>query len=161
MGGSFGGYLALLIQGKNDLHIQPKCAISINAPTDIVQLAKESSIPFDETDGVYYFGTSEQLASAENAIPSPINSQTFIGKKVLLIHSKLDRVVNISHSENFYEKYSSSNQIKYVTLENESHNIGIWFNKLIVYREIEKFLSKNVGGSDNGFDYYYLGRFFY
>ncbi len=157
MGGSYGGYLSLLLP---DLDNRFACSVAINPVTDLSNLVSRDKNDFGEKEFETHFWSSQYHANdpaADYDTWSPIKQNNYkTDYKILLIHAEDDRRVPIEQSEKFYRKFKSSNEIKFITLANESHGIGFWTNRLRILRESEKFLAKCLGGPKGGFDYYSL-----
>lgn len=153
MGGSYGGYLALLMPSLDNRFA---CSIALNSVTNLSAL----SVHFKQKygDEVFinsfinkYHGNGE-LSTYKDW--SPINQANYRDNKILLIHAENDHRVPIEQSTEFYKRFKSTNSIRFVTLANESHGLGFWTSRLRVHRESEKFLAQCLGGPQGGFDYY-------
>ncbi len=153
MGYSYGGYLSLLMPS---LDSRFACSIAMNPVTDLYRMAifdkeKFGEEVFNRSPIARYHGID---LNPNYKKWSPINQTDYSDNKILLIHAEDDRRVPIEQSEKFYRKFKSSNEIKFITLANESHGIGFWTNRLRILRESEKFLGQCLGGAKGGFDYY-------
>lgn len=155
MGASYGGYLSLLLP---DLDNRFACSIAINPVTDLSNLVARDKNDFGEKEFETHFWSSQYYGNgpaADYDSWSPIKRNNYkTDYKILLIHAEDDRRIPIEQSESFYRKFKSSNEIKFITLANESHGVGFWTNRLRILRESEKFLGQCLGGAKGGFDYY-------
>jgi dipeptidyl aminopeptidase/acylaminoacyl peptidase len=155
MGASYGGYLSLLL---TDLDNRFACSIAINPVTDLSNLVARDKNDFGEKEFETHFWSSQYYGNgpaADYDSWSPIKRNNYkTDYKILLIHAEDDRRIPIEQSESFYRKFKSSNEIKFITLANESHGVGFWTNRLRILRESEKFLGQCLGGAKGGFDYY-------
>jgi len=153
MGYSYGGYLSLLMPSLDNRFA---CSVAVNAASDASKLITEDKNNFGEEVFIRYFSRSYYHGYSNieyHNTWSPIK-HNYAGYKMLLVHAEFDRRIPIEQSENFYRKFKSSNEIKFITLANESHGVGFWTNRLRILRESEKFLGQCLGGAKGGFDYY-------
>jgi dipeptidyl aminopeptidase/acylaminoacyl peptidase len=153
MGGSYGGYLSLLMPS---LDSRFACSIAINSVTDLYRMAifdreKYDEESFSRTTLAKYHG--DDLNSNYESW-SPINQTDYKRNAVLMVHAEDDRTVPIEQSTEFYKKFKSTNSIRFITLANESHGLQRWTSRLRILRESEKFLAQCLGGPKGGFDYY-------
>lgn len=151
MGGSYGGYLSLLMPGLDNRFA---CSIAINPATDLSNLEAHFKQKYGEEELSRSFVNKYHGESPTYKDWSPINQSNYRDNKILLIHAENDHRVPIEQSTEFYKKFKSTNSIRFVTLANESHGLGFWTSHLRVLRESEKFLAQCLGGPQGGFDYY-------
>jgi dipeptidyl aminopeptidase/acylaminoacyl peptidase len=153
MGYSYGGYLSLLMPSLDNRFA---CSVAVNAASDASKLITEDKNNFGVEEFTRYFSRSHYHGHSNMEYHntwSPIEHD-YAGYKMLLVHAEFDRRIPIEQSEKFYRKFRSSNEIKFVTLANESHGVEFWTSRLRILRESEKFLGQCLGGAKGGFDYY-------
>lgn len=139
MGGSYGGYSALNgIAREPDLY---KCAVSFAGIGDMRLFQREAS-RFTNEDIIMKF-IKNQNHSLEDV--SPVHNMKKIKTPVLLMHGTLDTRVSFKQGKSFYKKMKAAGKdIKFVKLEDETHDLELEKNKLIFLKEVDKFLKKHL-----------------
>ncbi|WP_435276535.1 alpha/beta fold hydrolase [Psychrobium sp. nBUS_13] len=155
LGGSYGGYLALLASQSERF----QCIVSINGVYDLKDITVVNSKAANNVLSRYY-GSMTNIKNGKFDDFSPIKFNDYKDNSYLLIQGKYDKKIPFESAIRFYELVKDTNDVNY-TLLNDGHNIKKWYNTLTTYRDIETHLSHCIGGIDAGFDYYLLAKPFY
>jgi dienelactone hydrolase len=141
-GSGFGGYAALLGAARNsDLY---KCSISLGGFSDLEMLR----------DNVALLGRSEeaymldQIGSdgAKLTLHSPAQQAAGIAIPVLLIHGDMDWQVQIDQSKRMESALKKNRKDhKAVYIKGAGHEFERKSDRMIVLKEVEEFLQKNLG----------------
>ncbi|MCK5574940.1 MAG: S9 family peptidase, partial [Sphingomonadales bacterium] len=138
VGASYGGYAALMgVVKEPDLY---KCAASINGVTDIPRMMSNAK--------KYIGGTAmtQHVNKDGRREISPARRAKEIKAKVLLIHAKDDRTVNIKQSEVMKKALKKAkNKARYVELEGGGHSMQTETSRTTMLTELEAFLKENIG----------------
>lgn len=148
VGGSFGGYAALMgIVKTPDLY---RCAISINGVSDVLDIAKEDEKLFrrdKETLELLQHRIGDPSKDKERLIrQSPITHVEKAGAPVLLIAGTEDQRVTYAQSRSMVNALKKANkEVEYLEVDGAGHGI---FNRRqhaeLVYREVVTFLGKHL-----------------
>ncbi|MDO6774484.1 prolyl oligopeptidase family serine peptidase [Shewanella sp. 3_MG-2023] len=139
VGASYGGYAAMMAAAKTPELYQ--CVISFAGVADVEDLVKLSR-----------FYTSHEMTKKvlgddydDLYERSPIYHADKINVPILLIHGDNDKVVQVSQSRDMYRKLTSlDKQVEYVEIDNANHNLSNNQHRLMTFKAIDKFLSKNL-----------------
>ncbi|MEZ9369999.1 alpha/beta hydrolase family protein [Shewanella sp. 10N.286.51.B2] len=139
VGASYGGYAAMMAAAKTPELYQ--CVISFAGVSDVEDLVKLSR-----------FYTSHEMTKKvlgddydDLYERSPIYHADKINVPILLIHGDNDKVVQVSQSRDMYRKLSSlDKQVEYVEIDNANHYLSNNQHRLMTFRAIDNFLSKNL-----------------
>ena len=138
VGGSYGGYAALMGVAKSDLY---KCAVSFAGVTDLGLLVKES--------WRYNTGkmTREMIGTERSKLikTSPVNLAHQIHVPVLLVQGEDDSRVTLEHGTRMDSalRRAGANHI-YIQQKNSDHFLSLAKNRLEFFKAMEKFLSENL-----------------
>ena len=144
MGGSFGGYSALM-----GLILEPevyKCGISIAGVSDWIELIKDKAEMFPESAGpnVAMFGHPTKDAAALKRI-SPVYMVDSIKAPILLIHGRDDPAVPFSQAKAMIRALKKAGKnYEFMSKYNEQHGLRSFKNRVEMYNRIEKFLQKHL-----------------
>nr|WP_269815615.1 prolyl oligopeptidase family serine peptidase [Parvularcula mediterranea] len=140
IGASYGGYAALMGAVKTpDLY---RCAVAINAVTDLPKILKDGKDYVGGTYGTRHIGRlwGDRKMLAEN---SPARRADDIKIPTLIIMSEEDRVVRPDHSEDMHRALKRAGKdTKLVTLPKGSHYLNVGTNRITMLREMDGFLSR-------------------
>ena len=139
VGASYGGYAAMMGAAMNpDLY---QCVISFAGVADVEDLVKLSR--FYTTHEL----TKKNLGDDYDELYeySPIRHADKINVPILLIHGDNDKVVQVSQSRDMYRKLDSlDKQVEYVEIDNANHYLSNNQHRLMTFKAIDAFLSKNL-----------------
>lgn len=160
VGGSFGGYAALMWSARAPGYF--RCAIASCGPTDYKAVI-DDYVLYGKNELPYMYAyagdpsTNEGLALLRNS--SPLYFTDSIICPVFLFYGKNDPLVNYaSQAEPFIKKLEKTNRnIRYFIAGNEGHGIVHSNNILRYRRHQEKFLAKWLGGKNAGLDLFEFG----
>lgn len=140
MGGSYGGYSALMGAVKTpDLY---RCAISINGVTDLPELYEEDSKFWGGSVWKESMGLEGEKAKAV----SPRHQADKIKIPVLLIVAKDDRRLNWRQSRAMHKAVGGKKRgNELVVLEEGGHGLVTESSRLASLRAVESFLEKHLG----------------
>ncbi|MFP4004649.1 MAG: alpha/beta hydrolase family protein [Alphaproteobacteria bacterium] len=143
MGGSYGGYAALMGAVKTPgLY---RCAISIAGVSDLLKMLrderKEIFIHYWERHIGDLRGDRDKLIAA-----SPARQAEKIRIPILLIHGEDDLVVPFEHSEEMAEALEDAGKPhRLMKLEGEDHFLTFGKTRITTLREAERFLARHLG----------------
>ena len=143
VGASYGGYAALT--GSFQSQDKFKCFVSIAGISDFTKLIRSETFfrgspKMNDIMIGNAFDDKEYLDSV-----SAINYADKIKRPILLIHGTYDTQVPHNQSELFYNKIKNSNDgVEYFELPKATHYFDEEGNRLIMFREIERFLAENL-----------------
>lgn len=155
MGGSYGGYLALLASKYQ----QNKCVVSINGVYDLYQTAltfQDNPVNFF----IRYYGGIDNIKLGKFDDYSPIKYSYYQNNHYMLVQSAYDSKVPLQTAVDFYDLIQVNNDVEFTVIK-DVHDINKWYNRLESYRNIEVFLRQCLGGGDGGLEYYLLAKPFY
>lgn len=148
MGGSYGGYATLAgLAFTPDLYA---CGVDIVGPSNIFTLLE--SIPaYWEAGRAFLYGmvgdpeTEEGRKRIEEA--SPLFHADQINKPLLIIQGANDpRVKKAEADQIVIALRDRGHDVSYILAEDEGHGFRKPINNMAMYAEIERFLSKHLGG---------------
>lgn len=137
LGGSYGGYAALMASAKQQETF--RCAASFAGVSDLEYIVKKAR------KFTNYKVVKKQIGDDRDRLEqnSPINFARDIDIPVLLIHGDKDRVVDVSHSRRMYKELTDyKKKVEYIELENGNHYLEIEANRLKTLEAMERFLNK-------------------
>ena len=144
MGGSFGGYSALMgLALEPDLY---RCGISIAGVTDWVELIKEKAEMFPQSYGynLSLVGDPKRDLPALNAI-SPVHLVDRIRAPVLIIHGRDDPAVPYTQARLLVSALEKAGKpYELMSKYNEQHGLRDFNNRVEMYRQVEAFLQKHL-----------------
>ena len=139
VGGSFGGYAALLGAVRNsDVY---KCAVSIAGVSDLIQL---------EDDGRRFTSGAlrrEQIGTDRDKLKadSPLRHADKATIPVLMVHGDEDSQVRVEHSEDMASALKrSKKQYKFVKIKAANHQLDRQSDRVTLLTELEAFLKSNL-----------------
>ena len=143
VGASYGGYAALT--GSFQSQDKFKCFVSVAGISDFTKLLRSEtffrgSAKMNKIMHGDAFEDKEYLDSV-----SAINYTDIIKRPILLIHGTFDTQVPHNQSSMFYNKIKNSNDsVEYFELPKATHYFDEQGNRLVMFREIERFLAENL-----------------
>jgi dipeptidyl aminopeptidase/acylaminoacyl peptidase len=139
VGGSFGGYAALLgVARAGDLY---RCAVAVAPVTDLQRLAATSRLYTDAHLRRAQIGSGRQHLRES----SPIQMVDAIDDPVLIVHGTDDGVVSVEHSRAMAKKLDKAGKdVIYVELEDGDHTLSSQPNRLEAMRQIDAFLATHL-----------------
>ncbi|MEL7030101.1 MAG: prolyl oligopeptidase family serine peptidase [Pseudomonadota bacterium] len=139
MGGSYGGYAALMGAVKTPDRYQ--CAISVNGVTDLPDFLRSMLNYVGGRFGTRFIGNLWKDRS-QLAARSPARNADQVNIPILLLHGEKDRVVPISQSNKMSRALKSAGKsVRYVKLEEGDHSISLYGNRVRFLQEVEAFLA--------------------
>ena len=138
MGGSYGGYAALMGAVKTPTLYQ--CAISFAGVSDLPELLKLERRFIGGTYATRFIGDlwKDRKMLQEN---SPAQRADAIQVPVLLMHGDTDTVVDIDQSERMAKALrKAGKQVEYHVFENGDHHLSLYENRLQYLTRMESFL---------------------
>lgn len=152
VGISYGGYAALMGLVKHNESYQ--CAVSINGPTDLLDLVRDDLEKFKHHKPFIKY-ISERYGDPSKdkeylIANSPYHQSKKIQKPTLIVAGELDYTVATRHSTRLANKIGSNHKgNKLLLLKDSGHNVFRYKkDKLKVYEEVTKFLQKNLPVSE-------------
>ena len=143
VGGSFGGYAALM--GGATTPQLYRCIVSVAGVTDLVDMATRSA---GYVNGSDVFGRMVGAAWGDRARlqeTSPVNLAVRFRAPVLLVQGTLDRSVPASQATAMAEALKAAGKdYRLVMLEGGDHNLSHAPHRLQFYRELEAFLAQQL-----------------
>ena len=139
MGGSFGGYMALLLHGRHSEYF--KAVVDIFGPSDLFSFI--NSVPeFWKPVMDQWVGNPER--DREKLIDfSPITHIDGMTKPMLVIQGANDPRVVKAESDQIVEALrQKGRQVDYIVLEDEGHGFTKKENEILVYRAIAEFFNQ-------------------
>lgn len=152
VGASYGGYAALV-----GLAFTPTvfaCGISINGLSDVGAFMEslESAPPLYQKQGIamwhLFIGNPKSAAGkALFAEKSPLTAAKRIEKPVLIIYGDKDGRVDPEHSERMISELKRLDKpVESLRLENEGHGISRTRHNIQMFKKMETFLARHMGG---------------
>jgi dipeptidyl aminopeptidase/acylaminoacyl peptidase len=141
MGGSYGGYAALMGVAKYSDTFA--CAISIAGVSDLNKLMIDER---SKGSANYYNHILIGDDYGERKASSPITYVKDINRPVFLAHGTEDGRVNYSQSVSMYNALKGEKKdVTFLKLKDETHNLEDVNNRIELFEAIEKFLEKHIG----------------
>lgn len=143
MGGSFGGYSALMgLALEPDLY---RCGISIAGVTDWIELIKDKAEMFPRSFGfnVTLVGDPVKDEAQLRAI-SPVNLVDRMQAPLLIIHGRDDPAVPFSQARSLVTALEKAGRPpEFMAKYNEQHGLLDYRNRVEMYQRIDAFLAKH------------------
>jgi len=143
MGGSYGGYLALMM-----LSIYPdmwRCGVEIVGIVNLVTFIRNTGA-WRRRYRVVEYGDPEVHGEVMLKL-SPISYVDRIKAPLMVIHGAKDPRVPVTEAEQIVEALRSRGvEVRYIRLEDEGHGVSKVRNRVRVYSEALRFIYKNLGG---------------
>lgn len=145
VGGSYGGYVALTaaFQRPGDF----RCVASIAGIADLYEMADKDSLnpsrkPYvAKAIGNPYDDADRDMLKAHSAV----NHLDRIAAPLLLIHGTEDTRVRVTQSRDFYRAAQQAGiDIEYLELEDGTHFLDEYNNRLAVFEALDSFLQKHL-----------------
>jgi dipeptidyl aminopeptidase/acylaminoacyl peptidase len=145
MGGSYGGYAALMVALREPDLV--KCVVSISGVTDPTALFGERLKLFDRDSSVMRFWEnyigSRFRDKEEIVAASPVRSAQRIPVPVLLLHGTDDVNVPVSQSRHLKKQLKNHDRpVKYVEIEGADHYMNTTDARRVLLTETDAFLAK-------------------
>lgn len=145
VGASYGGYVALVAayQRPQDYN----CIASIAGVSDLYEFAKLNSLyrtlkQFIRTEVGNPYDSGDKEMMQENSAISHIPE---ISAPLLVIHGTEDTRVRIKQTRKFYDLASDAGiDIEYLELEDGTHFLDEYNNRLAVFEALDEFLKENL-----------------
>ncbi|OWA34662.1 S9 family peptidase [Saccharibacillus sp. O16] len=141
MGGSFGGYMALLLHGRHADYF--KAVVDIFGPSDLFSFIE--SVP-DHWKPIMNKWVGDPVADKDKLTAySPITYLDGMTKPMLVIQGANDPRVVKAESDQIVKALSAKGaNIEYIVLEDEGHGFSKKENEMKVYRAVLEFLEKAI-----------------
>ena len=158
-GASFGGYSTLMQLTRSPEKYA--CGVSIVGVSNWVRQI-ESQPPywasFRHVYDRFYGDPAKPEDRARLMAQSPISQLDKIRAPLLLIHGANDVRVLAQDSEEVERALKAAGKpVDMLVFADEGHSIRKWQNQLKMYRRVEEFFAKCLGGRDGGFDLFQIG----
>ena len=143
MGGSYGGYAALMGVAKEaDLY---QCAISLNGVSDLPALIRLQQRFIGGRFATRFVGDlwKDRSALKDN---SPLRLVEQIEVPVLLVHGEKDRVVSVRQSRTMYKsmQQKSKAEVHYLELLDGDHFLSNYQNRITFAQAATEFLRQHL-----------------
>ncbi|MDX8360552.1 S9 family peptidase [Cytobacillus sp. IB215316] len=141
MGGSFGGYMSLLLHGRHPEYF--KAVVDIFGPSDLFSFI--NSVP-EHWKPVMNQWVGDPEKDKEKLIEySPITYLENMTKPMLVIQGANDpRVVKAESDQIVQALQEKGREVEYIVLEDEGHGFSKKENELKVYRAVSEFFNKHM-----------------
>lgn len=141
MGGSFGGYMALLLHGRHADYF--KAVVDIFGPSDLFSFIE--SVP-EHWKPIMNKWVGDPVADKEKLTAySPITYLDGMTKPMLVIQGANDpRVVKAESDQIVKALQDKGANVEYIVLEDEGHGFSKKENEMKVYRAVLEFLEKAI-----------------
>ncbi|MBM7552050.1 S9 family peptidase [Thalassobacillus pellis] len=142
MGGSFGGYMALLLHGRHPEYF--KAVVDIFGPSNLFSFI--DSVP-EHWKPVMKQWVGDPVEDKERLeADSPINYLDTMSKPMLVIQGATDpRVVKAESDQIVKALQEKGRDIEYIVLEDEGHGFSKKENEVKVYRKVLEFFDQYIG----------------
>ena len=141
MGGSYGGYAALVAAFKSvDRY---KCAVAFAPVTDINELIRE------QRNFVLSKGSIDKLKDRDNqAEVSPIEQVENFSIPLLIVHGDVDRTVKIEQSRTLTEALKAAGaDYQYIEQKNGDHYLSLESHRREFLVAVDGFLERHIGAA--------------
>lgn len=141
LGNGYGGYLAL--RAMQEFPERFRCAVSINAPTNLPRWLEDSGTAYSFTGGVResFFGRDANALKAS----SPALNGLPIRGPLLIIHAREDQVVPERHARDLRRALAGGPvKPEYLELEGEGHARWLPGSYVRVFDKLEEFFTTNI-----------------
>ncbi|WP_311775107.1 prolyl oligopeptidase family serine peptidase [Alkalihalobacillus sp. TS-13] len=141
MGGSFGGYMSLLVHGRHpELY---KAVVDICGPSDLFSFI--DSVPEHWKPSMVKFVGDPIKHREKLTEDSPINYLDNMTKPMLMIQGANDPRVVKAESDQIVEALKDNGtEVEYMVLEDEGHGFSKKENEIAVYRRILNFFDQQI-----------------
>lgn len=141
MGGSFGGYLSLLLHGRHGDYF--KAVVDLYGESDLISFLQ--SVP-SSWKPLMKQRLGDPVENKERLIQdSPITYVDNMTKPMLVIQGKNDtRVVKAQSDLIVNALRERKRNVEYLVLDDEGHGFSKKDNEIFVYKHIVDFLDKNI-----------------
>ncbi|MDQ0176244.1 S9 family peptidase [Bacillus chungangensis] len=141
LGGSYGGYMALLLLGKHPNYF--KAGVDLFGPVNLISFIERSPRVWKNAL-IELIG--DPITNRDSLIEqSPITYIDQINKPLLVIQGVNDPRVDVEESENLIHSLKNKNiDIDFLFLENEGHGFSKKSNQIKAHKTIYSFLKKNT-----------------
>lgn len=162
-GVSYGGYEALV--GLTFTPDEFACGVDFVGPTDLARLLETAPPYWDAGMFFWHKFTGDPTDSKQRQVlndKSPLFHVMQIQKPLLVLHGVNDPRVKIEQSRLLIKALKENGkEVEYVEFKGDGHGNQKWNNNLTLYRKMESFLGRCLGGRDGGFDYYQLASWMF
>jgi pimeloyl-ACP methyl ester carboxylesterase len=141
LGNGYGGYLAL--RAMQQYPDRFRCAVSINAPTNLPRWMSDSGNAYSFNDGVRKAFFGNDSAVLKSASPS-LNGRTIQGP-VLIVQARMDQLVPEHHAREM-RRVLGRGPVKpeYLELDGEGHARWLPGSYVKVFDKLEEFFTTNI-----------------
>lgn len=144
MGGSYGGYMALLLHGRHPEYF--KAVVDIFGPCNLFSFI--DSIPEHWKPAIAQFIGDPDKDKEKLEEDSPINYLDSMTKPMLVIQGAQDPRVVKEESDQVVEALKEKGRdVEYILLEDEGHGFSKKENEILVYRKVLDFFEKCIPSS--------------
>lgn len=145
VGGSFGGYAALMGIVRNpDLY---QCAVSFAGVTDLLYL-RSSAFRYTSRHLVEEMLGDDWGDRARLKETSPVLNVDKMGVPLLIMHGTDDRAVRIEHSERLVERLKAAGRpYEYIVFENGDHYLSNQEHRTRTFQAMERFLATHLASA--------------
>ncbi|MGP4060645.1 S9 family peptidase [Halobacillus sp. H74] len=141
MGGSYGGYMALLLHGRHPEYF--KAVVDIFGPCNLFSFI--DSVPEHWKPAIDQFVGDPAEDKAKLEQDSPINHLEFMTKPMLVIQGANDPRVVKKESDQVVEALKGEGRdVEYIVLEDEGHGFSKKENEILVYRKVLEFFDQHI-----------------
>ncbi|MGR9047376.1 S9 family peptidase [Halobacillus faecis] len=141
MGGSYGGYMALLLHGRHPEYF--KAVVDIFGPCNLFSFI--DSVPEHWKQAIAQFVGDPEKDKEKLQEDSPINYLDSMTKPMLVIQGAKDpRVVKAESDQVVEALKEKSRNVEYIVLEDEGHGFSKKENEIFVYRKVLDFLQRHT-----------------
>ncbi|MCD5324340.1 MULTISPECIES: S9 family peptidase [Pontibacillus] len=142
MGGSYGGYMALLLHGRNGDYF--KAVVDIFGPSDLFSFI--NSVPEHWKPAMAQFVGDPVEDKEKLTEDSPIQYIDSMTKPMLVIQGAKDPRVVQAESDQLVEALKEKGRdVEYIVLEDEGHGFSKKANEILVYQKVLQFFEQHVG----------------
>ncbi|MBX0359384.1 S9 family peptidase [Halobacillus sp. Nhm2S1] len=141
MGGSYGGYMALLLHGRHPEYF--KVVVDIFGPCNLFSFI--DSVPEHWKPAIAQFVGDPEKDKEKLQEDSPINYLDSMTKPMLVIQGAKDPRVVKAESDQVVEALKKKGRdVEYIVLEDEGHGFSKKENEIYVYRKVLDFLHRHT-----------------
>ncbi|QAS52101.1 S9 family peptidase [Halobacillus litoralis] len=141
MGGSYGGYMALLLHGRHPEYF--KAVVDIFGPCNLFSFI--DSVPEHWKPAIAQFVGDPAEDKGKLEQDSPINHLEFMTKPMLVIQGANDPRVVKKESDQVVEALKGEGRdVEYIVLEDEGHGFSKKENEILVYRKVLEFFDQHI-----------------
>ncbi|WLR48001.1 S9 family peptidase [Halobacillus litoralis] len=141
MGGSYGGYMSLLLHGRHPEYF--KAVVDIFGPCNLFSFI--DSVPEHWKPAIVKFVGDPEKDKEKLQEDSPINYLDSMTKPMLVIQGAKDPRVVKAESDQVVEALKQKGRdVEYIVLEDEGHGFSKKENEIYVYRKVLDFLQRHT-----------------